>query len=117
MEHTGREGWTPDLPDVLPGKGRTADMPSGRVPGESGDKDGNTGALCAPACLQQRGDSGGRKLPPPTVRPVRHASPLVGVERAAPGHSAVQKGGGMEETTAGGGRDTVDYGAGLRGLR
>ena len=113
MEHTGHGNRTPDLPDVLPGEGRTAEMPSGRVPGQSGDKDGNAGALRAPACPQHRGDNVGKKLPPPTVRPVRHASPPAGVERTAPEHSAVQKGDRMEETTAGGGGYAGEYGAGL----
>ena len=86
-------------------------MPSGGVHGQSGDKDGNAGALRAPACPRHRGDSGGRKIPSPTVRPVQHASPPAGVEQAAPGHSAVQEGGGTEEMTAGRGRDAGEYGA------
>ena len=45
-------------------------MPHGGVPGESGDKDSDAGALCAPACPRHCGDAGGRKLPPPTVRQV-----------------------------------------------
>ena len=113
MEHTVRGGQTPDLPDVFPGKGRTAEIPSSRVHGQSGIKDSNAGALLAPAFPQHRGDSAEWKLPSPTVRPVRHASPLSGVERAAPGHRAVQKGGGTEETTTGGGGDTGEYRAGL----
>ena len=112
-EHTDRGDQTPDLKDVLPGEGRTTEIPSGGVPGQSGDEDGNAGALRAPACTRHRGDSVGRKLLPPTVRPVRHASPPAGVERAAPGHSTVQKGGRTEETTDGGGGDSGEYGAGL----
>ena len=73
MEHTGRGEWSPELPDVFPGKGRTVEMPRGGVPGQSGNEDGNAGALRAPACPCYRGDSGGRKIPPPTVIPVRHA--------------------------------------------
>ena len=69
-------------------------MPCGGVPGESGDKDGNAGELCAPACPQHCGDSGGRKLLPLTVRLVRHASPPKSVERVASGYSAVPQGGG-----------------------
>ena len=113
MEHTGRREWSPDLPDVFPGEGRTEEMPRGGVPGQSGDEDGNAGALCAPACPQHRSDSGGKKPPPPTVRPVRHSSPLEGVERAAPGYSVVQQGGGTEEKTAGRGGYAGEYGAGL----
>ena len=113
MEHTGHREWSLELPDVFLGEGRTAEIPCGRVPGQSSDKDGNAGALIAPACPRHRGNSGGRKIPPPTVRPVRHASPPEGVERAGPGYSAVQQGGGMEVMTAGGGGDAVEYGAGL----
>ena len=50
MEHTGPGDRTPDVQDVLPGEGRTADMSGGGVPGQSGDKDGIAGALCALAC-------------------------------------------------------------------
>ena len=88
-------------------------MPSGGVHGQIGYKDGNAGALRALACPRHRGDSGGRKLPPPMVRPVRHAIPPVGVEQVAPGHRTVQKGGGTEEMTASGGGDTEEYGVGL----
>ena len=108
MEHTGRGDQTPDLQDVLHGEGRTAEMPSDGVPKHSGDKDGNAGALLAPACPRHCGE-----LPPPTVRPVRHSSPPAGVERAAPGHSIVKKGGRTEETTSGGGGYAGEYGAGL----
>ena len=50
MEHTGRRDQTPDVPDVLPGEGRTAKISGGGVPGQSGNEDGNAGALCEPAC-------------------------------------------------------------------
>ena len=62
---------------------------------------------------QHRGDSGGRKLPPPTVTPVRHAGPLEGAEWAAPGYSTVHQWGGMEETAAGRGGDAGEFGAGV----
>ena len=59
--------------------------------------------------------SGGRKLLPPTVPPMRHAGPQAGLERTAPGHSTVCKGGGAEDTTAcgGGGGDAGEFRAGL----
>ena len=113
MEHTGCGGRTPDLTDVLPGEGRTAKLRSGGVPGQSGDEDSNAGALIAPAFPRHRGDYGGRKLTPPTVRPLRNASPPAGIKRAAPEHSVVQKGGRTEETTTGGGGDAGEYRAGL----
>ena len=50
MEQTSRGEWYPELPDVFPSEGRTAEMPSGGVPGQSGDEDSNAGALRAPAC-------------------------------------------------------------------
>ena len=50
VDHPGRGMGPPGITDVFYGKGGTADMPRGGVPGESDDKDGNVGALCAPAC-------------------------------------------------------------------
>ena len=89
MEHNGRGDWTPDLQDFLPGKGRTAEMSSGGVPGKRGNEDSNAGALRAPAYPQHRGDHVERKPPPHTVHLMRHAIPPESVERAAPGHSTV----------------------------
>ena len=71
MDHTGRGEGTPELTDFLSGKGGTAEMSRGGVPRESGDEDGNAGALSAPSSPRHRGDSVGRKLSPPKVRPVR----------------------------------------------
>ena len=113
MDQTGRGEGAPELPDVLSGKGGTAEMPRVGVPGESGDEDGNAGALRAPACPQQRGDAGGRKLPPPTVRPVQHAGPQEGAKRAAPGDCAVPQGSRKEEMAAGRDRDEGELGAGV----
>ena len=48
-------------------------MSGGGVPGQSGDEDGNAGALRVPACPRHCGDSGGRELPSPMVRPMQHA--------------------------------------------
>ena len=45
------------------------------------------------------------KFPTPTVRPVRHAGPLEGTERVAPGYRTVTQGIGMEETVDGRGGD------------
>ena len=53
--------------DVLPNKGGTAAMSRGGVPGAPSNKDGNAVALRAPARPRNRGDAGGRKLPPPRV--------------------------------------------------
>ena len=43
--------------------------------------------------------------------------PRESIEQVAPGHSVVPKWGETEETTAGGGGDAGEYGAGLRGLQ
>ena len=115
MDHPGRGERDPDLQDDLPGEGRTAEMSSGRVTGNSGDEDGNAGALCAPSCPQHRGDSVESKLPPPTVRPMQHAGPQAGLERMAPGHGTVCTRGRAEEMTACGGEDAGEFGAGLQG--
>ena len=50
IDHTGRGEWPPELPDVLSSKGGTAEIPRGGVPRDSGNKDGDAGALCALAC-------------------------------------------------------------------
>ena len=91
----------PGIPDVLSGKGGTTDMPRGGVPRETGDEDGNAGALRAPACTRQRGDAGGRKFPPPTVHQVRHTGPPEGSEWAPPGDRTVCESGREKETAAG----------------
>ena len=94
-------------------KGGTTEIPCGGVPGKSGDKDGNTVALSAQAYPRHRGDSGGRKLPQTTVRPVRHAGTLEGAEQAVPGYRTVPQGDRTEETEAGGGGDAGEFGAGV----
>ena len=113
VDHPSRGKGPPGIPDVLSGKGGTADILCGRVPGESGDEDGNVGALHAPACPQHRGDVGGRKLPPPTVRLVRHAVPPEGAEQEAPGDRTVTQGNKKEETKAGRDGDEGELGAGV----
>ena len=100
MEHPGRGDRASDLQDDLTGEGRTAELSSGGMPVQSGDKDGNVGALRAPEYPRHRGNSVERKLPPPTVRPMRHAGPQASLERTATGHGTVCKGGGAEEMKA-----------------
>ena len=113
MDHNGHGEWAPELPDILFSKGETAEMPRGGVPRESDDKDGNAGALCAPACPRHRGDPGGRKLPPPTVHPVRHAGPPEGAEQEVPGDHAVPQGSGKEYMATGRDIDKGELGAGV----
>ena len=92
-------------------------MPCGGVPKETGNEDGEAGALHAPACPRHRGDAGGRKLPPPTVRQVQHAGPLEGDEWAPRGDRAVCKRGGEKETTARRDGDKGELRAGFRIIR
>ena len=91
MEQPGRRDWTSDFQNDLPGEGGPAELPSGGMPGPSGDKDGNAVSLPAPECPQHHGDSGGGKSPPPTVRPMKHADTQAGPERTAPDHGTVCK--------------------------
>ena len=89
IDHTGRGEWPPELPDVLSGKGGTAEMPRGGVPGGNSDENSDAGVLRAPACPRHRGDAVGRKLPPPTVRQVQHAGTPEGAEWSSPRDHAV----------------------------
>ena len=117
MENHDRGQGTPGVPDVLSGKGGTVEMPREEVPGETGDEDGDAGTLCAPACPLHRDDTRGRKLPSPTVRQVRHASPPNGAEWAPPGDRAVCKNGVEKEMAAGRDGDKEELGAGFQSLR
>ena len=96
MENPDRGQSLPGILDFLSGKGGIAEMPRGGLPGETGDEDGDAGALRAPACPRHRGDAGGRKLPPPTVRPVQHAGPPEGAKWEPPGDRAVCENGQRE---------------------
>ena len=117
MEHPGCGGWASDFQDDLPSKGRPAELPSGGMPGPSGEEDGNAGALLSTECPQHRGYSGAGKLPPSKVRLMQHAGPPTGPKEQTPGHGTVCQGGGAEEMTARGSGDEGELGAGLRGIR
>ena len=93
------------------------DLPGGGMPGPSGDKDGNAGALPAPACLRHRGHYGGGKPPPPTVFLMQHSVPPARPERQAPGHGSVCQGSRAEEAAARRGGDDGELGAGLQAIR
>ena len=84
LENLGRKGRAADLSNGLTVQGRPVELPSGGVPGPSGDEDGNAGSLPIPACPGYRGHSGGGKPPPPKVHPMQHAGPLTGTERHTP---------------------------------
>ena len=83
------------------------------MPGPSGDKYGDVVALPAPACSQQCDYSGGGKPPPPMVRPMQHAVPLVGPERQAPCHIPVCQVSRAEEAAARGSGDKGNLKEGL----
>ena len=117
MEHHGRGGWATDFQNDFPGEEMPTDIPGGGMPGPSGEKDINAGALCAPACYRHRDHYGGGKPPPPTVRPMRHDGPPVGPERQAPCYSPVCQGSGAKEAAARGGGGEGELGAGLRGIQ
>ena len=57
VDYPGHGKGPPGIPDILSGKGGTVDMPRRGVPGESGNKDGNTGALRALECPRHHGDA------------------------------------------------------------
>ena len=113
VDHPGRGQGPPGITDVLSSKGGTAEMPRGGVPGENGDKDGDAGALCGPECPRHRGDYGGRKLPPPTVRQVQHAGTTEGAEWASPRDRTVYERSGEEDTADGRDGDEGALGAGF----
>ena len=111
VDHPSRRKCPPVIQDVLSGKGGAADMPRGGVPGYSGDKEGDAGALRSLACPRHRSGAGGKKLPPSTVIPVQHAGPPEGAERASPRYRTVPQENGKEETSAGRDGDEEEIGA------
>ena len=113
MENPVRRGRATYFPNDIPGKGSPAELPGGGMPGPSGDKDINAGALPAPECPQHRDHPGGGKLPSPTVCLMLHAGPPTGPEQQAPGHSLVCQGSGAEEVAACGCGDEGEFRAGL----
>ena len=78
-----------DVKDILPNEGGATALSSGGVPGGASDKDGNTGALRAPARPRHRGDAGGGQPPPPTVSPVQPAGSQEGAQWAPSGDRTV----------------------------
>ena len=113
MKNPGRGGRATDFLNDITSEGRPAKLPSGGIPGLSGDEDSNAGALTALACPRHRGQYGIGKPPPPTVRPMQHAGPLTGPERQSPCHIPVCQGSGAEEAAARGGRVEGEIRAGL----
>ena len=58
-----------DVQDVLPNEGGGAAVSSGGVPKGASNKDGDAGALRAPARPRHRGDAGGGQPTPPMLPP------------------------------------------------
>ena len=75
LDNPGHRGRATDIYNGLPRQGRPGELPGGGMPGPRGDKDGDAGALPAPAYPRHHGSSGGGKSPPLTVHPMRHAGP------------------------------------------
>ena len=100
LENLGHRGRSADLFNGLPGQLRTAELPSGGMPGPSGKKVGDAGSLTIPACPGHRGHSGVGKPPPITVQPMQYAVPLEGTERQTPCHRLVCQGIGAKEVAA-----------------
>ena len=48
LENPGRGRLKTDISNDIPGQGRPVELPGGRMPGPSGNKDGDAGALLAP---------------------------------------------------------------------
>ena len=67
LENPGHRGRATDISNGLLVQGRLAELPSGGMPGQSGDEEGDAGAIPAPACPRHRGHSIREEPPPPTV--------------------------------------------------
>ena len=103
LENLGHRGKAVDVLHAFPSQGRPLELPGGGMPRTSGDEDGDAGTFSAPACPGHRGHFGGGKIPPPTVPPMRHTSPLVYTEQKAPWHPTVCQGIGAKEAVVSGG--------------
>ena len=108
LENPGRRGRATEIPNGIPSKGRPVELPGGGMPGPSGYKDGNAGALNSPECTQHHGYSRVEKPPPPTVHPMRNAGTPAVPGLQAPCHIPVCQGSGVEETAACEGGDEVE---------
>ena len=113
LENLGHRRRAADVPHGLSGQGGSTDLPGGRMPRVSGDKDGDMGTFYAPSCTGHRGHFGVGKHPPPTVPPIRHAGPLAYTDRKSPCHHTVRQGSGLEEAVISGGVIEVEHGEGL----
>ena len=102
-----------DISNDLPGQWRPAEITSGRMPRQSGNKEGGVGPLPLPACPGDRGNSGRGKPPPLTVHPIRHDVPPAGTEWQALFHRSVRQGIGAKEAADSEGGSEGEIGEGL----
>ena len=87
------------------------------MPRPSGDEEDDADPFPTPACPGHRGNSGGGKLPPPTVNLVQHYGPLACTEQKAFCHNSVRQGRGSKEAAASEDGDEGELVEGLRGIR
>ena len=93
IDHGGRSA---EISYGFIGQGSSMKLPSGGMPGPSGNKDGDVGSLPLLACTENCGHSGGGKSTLSTVHSMRLAVPLVGTEQQAPWHRSVRQGRGAK---------------------
>ena len=74
LSHSGRNA---DVPHVLPGQGRPAELPGGGIPRTSGDKDFDAGTFLNRHCPGHRGHFGGGEPLSPTVPSMQHDAQCV----------------------------------------
>ena len=77
LDNLSHRGITAEVPHSLPGQWRSVELPSGGMPGTSGNEDNDAGQFSALSCSGHRGHFVGGKPPSPTVPPLQHYVPLV----------------------------------------
>ena len=117
LEDLGHRGRAAGILNVLPGQGRSMELPGVGMPGPSGNEDGNVGSLPIPACSGHCVHYGVRKPPPPMLHPMRHSGLPAGTERQAHCHQSVRQRRGAKEAAANGGGAEGELGTGLGGIR
>ena len=69
--------WVQDIQDVLTDEGGTAAISRGRVTGDTGNEDGNVGALRAPVCLEEPPGSGYHAVPLQYIQEPGHVQGVI----------------------------------------
>ena len=88
-------------------------MPSGGLPGEGRDADGDEGTFLAQTCTGHHDHLGGGKPPSSKVPTMRHAGPVAVPNWETQEHCDLQEWGGEEEAATGGDRNKGKHGDGL----